>query len=87
MLSLDRWQTFSVRDQLGHIGSELVRAQYAIEPSQRTTMLERALALIDLSLEDPKWRDNPLVLLALRGEGAKVYVGHGQDIAQIYALL
>ena len=89
MPSLERWKKFSQRDQLGHIGAELYRAAetQANDPELVKTMLERALDLVDLSLEDEKWRDNPLPLLKLRAKIAQVYVGQTSDIGAIYALL
>lgn len=89
MPSLERWKKFSQRDQLGHIGAELYRAASVKESDHALaqTMLERALELIDLTLEDEKWRENSLPLLKLRGEIALVYTGKKNDIARIYALL
>jgi len=61
----------------------------------RQNLLERAIALIDLSLLDDrfdkltikKWRINPLMLLRLREELAAVYVGKEQDLQRVYAAL
>jgi hypothetical protein len=47
-------------------------------------ILERAFYFIDLSLEDEKWRENPLPLLILRNELAKAYVGEKVDLEKIY---
>ena len=87
MFVSDRWRTFSQRDQIGHIGAELLRAGNAGDNADlRRALLERALDLIDASLDDPKWRANPLPMLTLRGEVAKAYVG-ATDPAKIYATL
>lgn len=85
MITLERWGTFSKRDQIGHIASELNRAV----PTEKDRLvyrqiLERALQLVDLSLADPKWRDNPLPLFVLRDEIAKVYIG---DVAGLRGVL
>lgn len=81
------WNVLSVRDQIGHIGAELLRASAAQDAEARRLMLERALALVDLSLEDPKWRDNRLALLRLRDELAEAYADPARDPAHIYAAL
>ena len=51
----DRWQRLSVQDQLGHITSEFVRAknwQVKNDLENRNRALERALELIDATLEN-----------------------------------
>ena len=75
MITIERWQTFTSRDQLGHIAAEVLRAKFAKSEPACKGMLERAFELIDLSLADPKWLKNPLPLLVLRAELAKVYLG------------
>lgn len=55
----DRWRRFSLAEQMANIGSEVARAdrhrqgcpQDLVSPAA-----ERALALIDLTLGDPRWR-------------------------------
>lgn len=57
-LSEGRWREFSLMEQLGHIGSEISRAniwQYKDEKFFNGSV-ERALELFDLTLEDPRWR-------------------------------
>ncbi|MFA5084179.1 MAG: hypothetical protein WC475_02245 [Candidatus Paceibacterota bacterium] len=76
---LDRWQTFSKRDQLAHIASEVFRAKTANNQTTYELELERAINLIDLTLEDSKWRDNPLMLLYLRNELASIYLDKNQN--------
>lgn len=89
MIDVERWRKFSKRDQLGHIGAELYRAAEAQvnDAGLVGQMLERAIDFIDLTLEDEKWRENPLPLLKLRGKISQAYVGQIADIASIYALL
>ena len=86
MITNDRWQTFVPRDQLGHIATEILRAKYATNEQTRQTILERAFELIDLTLSDPKWRMNPLLLLVLRADLAKIYVREVSDEWQVTAL-
>ncbi|HJZ10700.1 MAG TPA: hypothetical protein VJ521_01025 [Acidobacteriota bacterium] len=67
----DRWRGFDKRFQLLAIGSEFERARVAEERGLQEDvrmMLDRALELIDLSLGDPKWRDDAPMLLGLRDE-------------------
>jgi len=57
MVSLEKWKTLSRRDQLGHIASEVRRAMEAppTDTALRQNLLERAIALIDLSLLDDRF--------------------------------
>ncbi|NCO15143.1 hypothetical protein COW77_00590 [Candidatus Wolfebacteria bacterium CG18_big_fil_WC_8_21_14_2_50_39_7] len=88
MITLERWQNLPKRDQLGHIASEIKRA-LSMENDKDIfiQIIERAFYLIDLSLNDPKWRGNPLPLLVLRDGLAKIYIGEEQNLEKIYAAL
>lgn len=88
-MDLERWKTLSARDQLGHIAAEILRANLikGKDLFLCRQMLERAISLIDASLNDPKWRENPLPLLVLRGELAKAYIGEKMDLEKIYMAL
>lgn len=83
---LERWKTLSKRDQLGHIASEILRANSTLNKDKIAfiQILERAINLIDLSLNDEKWREDPLPLLVLNNELAKVYIGENADLEKIY---
>jgi hypothetical protein len=89
MIDFERWKTLSKRDQLGHIASEIRRAieTKGSDKNIYSQILERALELVDLSLDDQKWRDNPLPLLILRNEIAKVYIGENINLEKVYAAL
>ncbi|HDH31354.1 MAG TPA: hypothetical protein ENH26_01110 [Candidatus Wolfebacteria bacterium] len=87
MITLERWKTFSKRDQLGHIASEILRANSAKNRDAFIQMLERAIDLIDISLNDEKWRGNPLLLLILRNELAKAYMDKSLGLEKIYAAI
>jgi hypothetical protein len=56
-----RWHQLSVADQFGNIGSEISRAVKwaARNPELARGALERALELIDLTLDDPRHRQSP----------------------------
>ncbi|MBI3231612.1 MAG: hypothetical protein HYZ51_00845 [Candidatus Doudnabacteria bacterium] len=58
-LANSRWQTFSLPQQLGNIGSEVGRAinwRKKGNNDQSSKACERALELIDLSLADKRWK-------------------------------
>lgn len=87
MIALERWKTFSKKDQLAHIASEIFRAKLANNENTRKAILERAIDLTDLSLSDQKWRDNPLMLLFLRNQLSKVYIGENKNLENILAAI
>lgn len=57
-LASGKWQTLSLVEQLGNIGSEISRA-LRWENKDRNNFesaVVRALELFDLTLQDPRWR-------------------------------
>ena len=84
----ERWFTLSLRDQFGHIAAELARAALASPGTDlRRTLLERAFALVDLSLADPRWRHSALQLLTLRSLVAEAYLGDAPALDRAIAVL
>ncbi len=57
-LAAGRWQTMSLAEQLGNIGSEVHRARMAqlSHESRFLNACDRALELFDLTLTDRRWR-------------------------------
>lgn len=57
-LAAGRWWELSIAEQLGNIGSEVSRALKwrSCEPRIAQGALERALELLDLTLDDPRHR-------------------------------
>jgi len=56
-LAAGKWNTFSLVEQMGNIGSEISRAvrwQYTDEKLYQHA-IERALELLDLTMSDPRW--------------------------------
>lgn len=55
---LERWQTFSLVEQLSNIGSEVARARHWQGKDGKLFLhsADRALELFDFTLEDPRWR-------------------------------
>lgn len=88
-MTLERWKTLSSRDQLGHIAAEILRANLMKSKNQSAylQMIERAITLIDLSLNDSRWRQNPLPLLVLRNELSKAYIDEKTDLEKLYKAL
>jgi hypothetical protein len=60
-LAAGRWHTLSLAEQLGNIGSEISRSVKwtGRRPELARGALERALELIDLTLDDPRHRQSP----------------------------
>lgn len=57
-LSAGRWQTFSLAEQMGNIGSEVHRAIRWYEKKDQSrwqNAFDRALELLDLTIADPRW--------------------------------
>jgi hypothetical protein len=66
-LAAGRWYELSIFEQLGNVGSEISRA---VKWSGRNAelsrgALERALELLDLTLDDPRHRQSPARLREL----------------------
>ena len=68
-LAAGRWKTFSFAEQMAHVGSEIERA-IAWEAKGRQDFsrraFERALELLDLTIEDTKTRARLRELLRVR---------------------
>ena len=59
-LSAERWWTFTLAEQLGNVGSEVSRALKwrHRNPGVSAGAMARALELIDLTLDDPRYRSS-----------------------------
>ncbi len=58
-LAAGRWQTFTLAEQLGNIGSEVGRAlnwHKRNDALRLQSALDRALELFDLTIADPRWK-------------------------------
>lgn len=54
-----RWERFTLSEQLANVGSEVeraIRSHQAGSPGRFDNALARALALIDLTVADERWR-------------------------------
>lgn len=68
-LAAGRWQTLSLAEQLGNIGSEIGRAVGYITTGNNERLnsaLARAFDLIDLTLADKRWRGRRREIARLR---------------------
>ncbi len=58
-LAAGRWQTMTLAEQMGNIGSEVSRAcawEARGQMDQREKAFDRLLELFDLTVNDPRWR-------------------------------
>ncbi len=80
-MTSERWRQFSKHDQMLFIASEFERANVWQNKDNEKFRgaLERALTLIDLTLDDEKWKNDLSSLLGLRDETAKFYIGERSD--------
>lgn len=67
-LAAGRWQTLSLAEQLGNIGSEVSRAAQWRGHDERLFRgaIDRALELFDLTAADPRWRHRLKEILRAR---------------------
>ncbi len=90
MVALERWKTFSRREQLLHVGSEIVRAEGWQGKNEENfhAMLRRATTLVDYCLQDAKWDTRRDMLLGLRDELTQYNSGMKKEsIEQLYNAL
>ena len=61
-LAAGRWYELSLREQLGNVGSEINRAIMwrGKDEKKYQYSIDRACELMDLTLQDPRWRNERL---------------------------
>ena len=61
-LAAGHWYELSLREQLGNVGSEINRAIMwrGKDEKRYTDCLDRACELMDLTVQDPRWRNERL---------------------------
>ncbi|MFA4846035.1 MAG: hypothetical protein WC654_05745 [Patescibacteria group bacterium] len=75
-LAAGRWQQFTLAEQLGHVGSEVGRARKAEGDEQRFwSAVTRAFELLDLTIEDARWRPRLREILLAREVLADAVLG------------
>ncbi len=76
-LSAEKWQKFSKEDQILNIAAEFSRAKNWLaegEKKQALDCLNRAFELLDLTINDPRWRRGLNELLRFRDVLAQFYI-------------
>lgn len=84
-----RWQALPIHEQLRAVAAEVKRAAVWEDKDKElySAALERAFELLGLSLEDRRWKGQYLMLLLLREELAKFYIGAKRNIDTLYAAI
>jgi hypothetical protein len=80
-LASGRWRSFTLVEQLAHIGSEVERAlgwRGKGRPENAEKALERGLELLDLTLNDPRHRGRLRELTRLREVLLDYFMGENQ---------
>lgn len=85
-MSVSRWTQFSRTEQLAAVGAELMRAAVWENKDKDKFLLaiERSMELISNMLDEKKWKGRYFILLFLRQEIGKFYVGQAHDIQKMY---
>lgn len=76
------WQNLSKGEQIAAIAAEIKRAEFWEKDDREkfNAALERALNLVDETLNDRKWQKQIFMLLYLREEFAKFYIDAKENI-------
>ena len=80
-MNINRWSKFTLFEQMSHIGSEIERARICEDNNDapmRNRAIERAFDLIDVSLQDSRWRKRSKEFCRLREILADHYWGEHQ---------
>lgn len=89
-LSAGRWQTLSLAEQMGNIGSEVDRAVRAYSSGNHQRFqgaFDRALELFDLTMTDPRWKGHRRREIArAREEFCRLFYGNGGAWASVQGL-
>ncbi len=78
MMDSSRWSELSFAQQMGHVGSEIARVRHwekQKDTASRTQALERALELLDLTLDSTKTVSQLKEIARLREVVAVWYLG------------
>lgn len=80
-MQLEKWQKFSKSQQVGAIGAEIMRAKTWQEKDKDNFLsaIERAIGLIDFTIEDNRWRGQFPMLFWLRNKMAEFYAGIAKE--------
>ncbi len=76
-----RWHTFTLMEQLGNVGSEVNRTMMHFEKNKTEAALNafyRALELLDLTINDPRWINRLKELVRMREVMCDLFVGDNE---------
>jgi hypothetical protein len=82
-LTAEKWQGFSREDQILNIAAEFSRVKSLMADSSEKQVLDclnRAFELLDLTINDPRWRKGLNELLRFRDVLAKFYIKKNKNI-------
>jgi len=84
-MTFERWRNFSKHDQLLHIGAEIVRASvYQNKDKEAFSFsINEVIKLIDLTLNDQKWKEYAYLLEGLELEIKKFLRGERTENIKI----
>ncbi|MDP3052481.1 MAG: hypothetical protein Q8N22_00820 [bacterium] len=91
-LATGQWQKLSLVEQLGNIGSEILRVSRQEGKNEKLFWgaVERALELFDLTLDDPRWKGRCWEIARAREVfcdavyGGKLYKSSLQDLTRYF---
>lgn len=88
-MDVERWNKFPRSAQLGAIASEIARATHWEEKDEEKFLsaIERAMHLLELTLDDKRPQGNTAMLLYLREELAKFYTKQKKGAEKLYAAM
>lgn len=87
-LAAGRWHTLSLLEQLANVGSDVARAArwYGKDPQRCEQAFLRALELLDLTIQDTRWRGRRKELVRAREflcDAMQGGTAYGSDLASL----
>jgi hypothetical protein len=87
-LAAGRWQTLPLVEQLANVGSDVARAHrwQGKDPASCEKACVRALELLDLTIQDPRWKGRRKELTRVREILCDAMLGstlYGTDLASL----
>ena len=82
-LTKEKWQGFSKEDQILNIAAEFSRAKNGLTDNDEKQVLDclnRAFELLDLTINDPRWRRGLNELLRFRDVLAQFYITKDKNL-------
>ena len=87
-MTQERWNTFTRQEQMGHISSEILRANdFRDNKDLVKHCMTTALNLAALTINDNKWKGKRRYLFLVYEELAKMYIGENKNYLQLFRSL